>query len=103
MLYTFNLYTCIVFLLFKHILLQTFSPRESLIKGDYVGLFTTEVTHIKTKRITSKRITSKQGSNNHSLEENLHGIHSQVFHETTYYYKKFIWKNLPHQCFRKQV
>jgi hypothetical protein len=40
MLYTFNLYTCIIFLLFKHILLQTSSPRESLIKGDYVGLFT---------------------------------------------------------------
>ena len=87
-------------------LLQTFSPRASLIKGDYFGLFTKLLTS-KQKGLHQKGLHHQNKDRiiivAHSVEEHLVIINSQVFHETTYYYKKFIWKNLPYQCFTKQV
>ncbi|CAB3982228.1 mucin isoform X1 [Paramuricea clavata] len=58
----------VIVILFKHILLQTFSPRASLIKGDYVRLFT-------------KLVTSKQK-----------GLHQKELHQSKDQII-IVWKN----------
>ena len=90
-----EIYICRTFYLFFNLYLNIFCYRHFLQE------------HRSSREIMSDYLQSclHQNKKNYIKKDYIKtsGIHSQVFHETTCYYKKFIWKNLPHQCFTKQV